>query len=218
MDLTKLHLTLVRNKAKIIKPLQVLEVLLFILVALGFVYYFVKGEESPRLISLGNFLGEISFILYAISLLPGIIGRFRRFQILRSILIVFRRHIGINAFILGILHMGLVFAFPVVASRAPFFDLLRLHEIYGFIILILFFPLWLTANDFSVKKLGRQWKTLHSLTYIAVLFIFLHIATSSGQIFAILAFLVLILEIFSWIYVFILKVREKSVSQSQGLQ
>jgi sulfoxide reductase heme-binding subunit YedZ len=44
----------------------------------------------------------------------------------------------------------------------------------GWLALLLFMPLAMTSNNASVRALGRRWKTLHRLVYLAALLTFAH--------------------------------------------
>jgi len=44
----------------------------------------------------------------------------------------------------------------------------------GWIALIIFLALAITSNNYSVRKLGRRWKYLHRLVYLAAILTFLH--------------------------------------------
>jgi len=44
----------------------------------------------------------------------------------------------------------------------------------GWVALLIFLGLAITSNNYSVRKLGRRWKTLHRLVYLAAILTFLH--------------------------------------------
>jgi sulfoxide reductase heme-binding subunit YedZ len=44
----------------------------------------------------------------------------------------------------------------------------------GWIALIIFLALAITSNNFSTRKLGQRWKTLHRLVYLAAILTFVH--------------------------------------------
>ena len=44
----------------------------------------------------------------------------------------------------------------------------------GWIALIIFLALAITSNSYSTRKLGRRWKTLHRLVYLAAILTFIH--------------------------------------------
>lgn len=53
--------------------------------------------------------------------------------------------------------------------------------IVGTITLILLMPLALTSTRAAMRRLGRRWKQLHTLTYVAVASLLLHIALIPGE-------------------------------------
>lgn len=155
---------------------------------------------------IGNKLGEIAVILYVTTLAPGIITRLQWFptltQPISSIILPFRRHVGILMFLTAFVHMSFVMLFPYLGqynfqfpTALPTF---LLYEWMGLIAWICLFPMWLTSNDYSQKALGRNWKVLHRITYIALLLIFLHLALQKTNWMWIVAPAV-VLEALSWI-------------------
>ncbi len=214
----ELHLSLIKAKPAIVKVLLISQTILFgTFIVLFFVYFIRRNGSFPDLIPLGRTLGDIALILYTITLIPGILGRFRIFPTLRSILMLFRRYIGDHAFLLALIHGGITYSFPIIFSGAPILQVITSHEVYGYVALIIFFPMWITSNDYSVRKMGKYWKLLHRITYVAILFLFLHIATED-ILYGTIALIMLILEIFSWIAEVIFQVRGKSELQSQDPQ
>jgi DMSO/TMAO reductase YedYZ heme-binding membrane subunit len=86
-----------------------------------------------------------------------------------------RRWIGIYTFVFAAIHVFLVYNF--------FFgwDINRLlnhpNRLYlsmGTIALIIFALMTATSNNYSVKKLGKNWKRLHLLIYPALILILIH--------------------------------------------
>lgn len=125
--------------------------------------------------TLANILGFASLASYVVTLLP---------TILRTVfpqtketgipkwLLKHRRLIGIIAFFLALGH-----GFLMVKKRNfDFFDL-KTFWIYvqGITTLTIFTLLTITSNDWSVKKLKKNWKQLHKLTYLAMFLLTWHI-------------------------------------------
>jgi len=186
--------------------------MVLMILASPFVYYYATNELKEELIAAGRTFGTVAFILYSITLIPGIFGRFRIFNTIKAIITLFRRHIGVEAFLLAILHEAYIFTLPFVIGSGfkNFLFAITSHELLGFIALTILFPMWLTSNDFSERKLGRGWKLLHRITYIALVIIFLHIATASGSGWAYVALVMVVLELSSWIY-FVLTLKKTIV-------
>ena len=172
--------------------------------------YWQAALDYPSVVSTlfewGPLFGQIAVILYMLTLVPGIITRLQWKQTVTqpvaSILILFRRHLGILMFITAFLHLTFKSTLPYLASfnfqPPPGLQPLLTYQIIGAVGWSLLFPLWLTSNDWSFKKLGKWWKRIHRLTYIALFFIFLHVVLQAKTP-AILLGLVLFFEILSWI-------------------
>ena len=126
-------------------------------------------------IPLANFLGFVSLCSYIASLLPTILKiafpQTKKTSILK-LLFKYRRQIGLIAFVFAFFH-GLLL---VRKRNFDFFDL-QTYWIYiqGVATLLIFTLLAITSNDWSVKKLRRNWKKLHSLTYLAMFILIWHI-------------------------------------------
>lgn len=130
----------------------------------------------------GNQLGLFALAAYITTLLPSI---FRvvfpaiKKTKLPKLLLKYRRVIGILAFIFALGH-----AYLVIRKRNfDFFD----PETYivsfeGTTTLIVFTLLAITSNDWSIKRLKRNWKRLHTLTYLAMFLLTWHVLSKmSGQ-------------------------------------
>lgn len=185
--------------------------------AAWFLVYFQALNNYPvvvrYLFEYGGLLGEAALILYCVTLIPGIITRLQWFPTLTrpigSIIMLFRRHFGILMFITAFWHMTFTTYIPYYAMynfNPPGLPTLSTYQMMGMIAWLLLFPLWLTSNDFSQKKLGRNWKLLHKLTYISMMFIFLHVALQKANWMLVIGLFV-VLEIISWIVAW----RRKSV-------
>jgi sulfoxide reductase heme-binding subunit YedZ len=125
--------------------------------------------------TLANTLGFVSLASYVVTLLPTILRilfpRTKETGIPKSLL-KRRRLIGIIAFFLALGH-----GFLMVKKRNfDFFDL-KTFWIYfqGITTLTIFTLLTVTSNDWSVKKLKKNWKQLHKLTYLAMFLLTWHL-------------------------------------------
>jgi sulfoxide reductase heme-binding subunit YedZ len=156
--------------------------------------------------NLGLTLGQTAIILYAITLTPGIITRLQWFppvtQPISSLILPFRRHFGILMFLTAFLHLSFTTTLPYFAAHnfsppnlLPELATFQWMGLFGWLALL---PLWLTSNDYAQKGLGKFWKILHRLTYVALFFIFLHVALQGVKwMYVIAPFL--ILEVISWL-------------------
>ncbi len=128
-------------------------------------------DETP----LANFLGFIALAAYIVTLLPTILRIVfpqTKETGIPKWLLKRRRIIGIIAFFLALAH-----GFLLVKKRnIDFFDL-KTFWIYsqGIVTFTIFTLLTITSNDWSVKKLKKNWKQLHKLTYLAMFLLIWHI-------------------------------------------
>ena len=93
-------------------------------------------------------------------------------------LLRFRRTLGLLAFFYVTLHL------VVVSNYLFFWDWAVVREelserpyiIAGFSAWLLMLPMALSSNDWSVRRLRRNWRRLHTLMYPVILLAWLHIA------------------------------------------
>ncbi|MEM1312775.1 MAG: ferric reductase-like transmembrane domain-containing protein [Patescibacteria group bacterium] len=124
---------------------------------------------------LPNLFGFLSLILYLLTLVPGIIRtiltkyRTKKWNIF---LLKKRREIGVSAFILALIHGVLI----GVTRNLNFFDpAVIIKYIQGVLSFGIFTILAVTSNDYSVHKLKRNWKKIHSLTYLVIYILIWHV-------------------------------------------
>ena len=166
----------------------------------------VYNSYFMEVYSIGGKLGEISLILYILTLLPGMITRLQWMPsvttLVGSIITPFRRHLGILMFITAWMHFSLTTSLPQLIANG--FDTskieLMLFQWMGQIAWWLLMPLWLTSNDTSMKYLGKWWKRVHRLTYIALFLIFFHVALQQANWMYVLG-IIIVLQVISWIRV-----------------
>ena len=90
--------------------------------------------------------------------------------------LTFKRPLGLYTFLYAVMHYFVftsAFGFAVGPAAAATVSSFMLFS--GFVGLALMAPLALTSNRFSMKKLGRNWKRLHYLTYAVAIFVILHL-------------------------------------------
>ncbi|WP_236739197.1 ferric reductase-like transmembrane domain-containing protein [[Phormidium ambiguum] IAM M-71] len=120
-------------------------------------------------------LGFLAVVSYIVTLLPTILRivfpRLKSTGILQ-ILLKQRRQIGILAFALASGH-----SFLLIQQRDIDWLDLKTSWIYfqGLTTFAIFLILTLTSNDWSIKKLKKNWKQLHKLTYLAMFLLPWHI-------------------------------------------
>jgi methionine sulfoxide reductase heme-binding subunit len=161
--------------------------------------YLLSTEFDIWLVALyevGSELGPIALCFYLLTLIPGITQRLQVALPIGVLLNTFRRHFGVTMFLTALLHMSLTTALPnLVQGGLP---VLMTPQWFGFFAVLTLFPMWLTSNDASQKFLGKRWKTLHRLTYLALLLIFGHVTLMLSN-WRWIAGVILLLEILSWI-------------------
>ena len=124
---------------------------------------------------LANHLGFLALASYIVTLCPPILRTVfpqTKQSGIPKLLLKHRRIIGIIAFFLALGH-GLI----LVNKRDFDFADPTTYWIYiqGVATFIIFTLLAITSNDWSVKRLKKNWKRLHSLTYLAIFLLAWHI-------------------------------------------
>lgn len=124
---------------------------------------------------LANCLGFLALSSYIATLLPTILRIVfpqTKKSHLRQFLLKYRRQIGLIAYVFALAHGWLL----IVKRNIDFLDL-DTYGVYiqGIATLIIFTLLAVTSNNWSIKKLKRNWKKLHSLTYSAMFLLTWHI-------------------------------------------
>ncbi|NET40988.1 ferric reductase-like transmembrane domain-containing protein [Okeania sp. SIO2B3] len=122
-----------------------------------------------------NYLGFLALICYVITLLPSILRivfpstKKTEFP---KILLKYRRQIGVIAFLFAFGHGILL----VSKRNFDFFDI-QTYWIYiqGVVTFIIFTLLTITSNDWSIKRMKKNWKKLHELTYLAMFLLVWHV-------------------------------------------
>ena len=124
---------------------------------------------------LANNLGFLALASYIVTLCPSILRtvfpQTKQTDIPKSLL-KHRRIIGVVAFFLALGH-----GFILVKKRDFDFADPQTYWIYiqGVATFIIFILLAITSNDWSVKRLKKNWKRLHNLTYWAIFLLTWHI-------------------------------------------
>jgi len=82
----------------------------------------------------------------------------------------YRRALGLLAFYYVVMHMAVYMVLDQALNiQVVIADIIRRPFItIGMISFALLIPLALTSNNWSIRKLGRRWVTLHKLVYVAI--------------------------------------------------
>jgi len=189
-----------KHRWLVIRIFQVIEIGLILLV-LGVGYGVVKGVLDMWIAKeLGEKMATLSTLLLITALLPGISRRMGVLLILNTWLMPVRRHIGILMFVTAWGHAMLSNYLPRYLT-GTMLALPPKFVTFGFFGLLIALPLFLTSNDYSVRKLKRNWERLQKLVYLVLLMVLVHIAIQ-GENLALLVGLVLILEVISYLFVY----------------
>jgi sulfoxide reductase heme-binding subunit YedZ len=91
-------------------------------------------------------------------------------------LVRFRRMLGLYAFFYASVHLLIYLKLYANLDWATLVDDLskRRYIIAGFSAWLLLLPLALTSTKWSIRKLGKQWQTLHRLVYVAAVLGVIH--------------------------------------------
>lgn len=203
------HLFLVRNKKTVAYALFTLYLLALLMIVVGFYLFQTDLKLYVLVAKQANRVGQVSLYLFLFTLIPGILKRLKILPLFSASIVLFRRHLGILIYSFALLHSMYLSAIPMLMTQGFNYKSLSTHEVYGSLAVLILFPVWLTSNDFSQKKLGKFWKTIQRLTYIAIIFIFLHVATVNQKAMA-ATIIIFVLESVSWIKVWFWDKRKSS--------
>ena len=125
--------------------------------------------------SLVSISGFIALIAYILTIVPKnattVFPSTKKLKFIK-LLFKYRKHTGLSAFFFSSIHGAITISHLKI-------DLLSLntYSYYysGTIAFIIFTLLAITSNKFSIKKLNKKWKLLHSLTYVAMIMLLIHV-------------------------------------------
>jgi DMSO/TMAO reductase YedYZ heme-binding membrane subunit len=166
-------------------------------------YSIYNDQEIYNYFALNRaWFGRVALVILLIVITPGILGRFGIDIKVSRILTLYRRRFGILVFLLALTHYNII-TLPRIAGIESFSFQLPLFQTLGFNALVLLLVLFVTSNDFGVKKLGGWWKRIHRLVYVILLLVLLHTALQRVSIWSVLAGIFFVLEIISFIYAYL---------------
>lgn len=165
----------IKQRGKIIRLFWVGYGFLFLLFIAGGYSILTNNQFAVSFYFLGKKLGQTALATFCLLLLPGILKRFQIRLKWVSVIMWFRRQLGILVFLLGCMHFSFLRVFPMIANSQSPFSNLATFEIFGLLSLTLFFPLFLTSNDASMRYMKKYWYTLHKLVYFICWFVFSHV-------------------------------------------
>src|SRR3990167_10308305 len=169
----KIFTATARKSPQIIPIFKYLYVAIILFVIFGANSYIKKGDIDQSFYTIGVFFGRTALTLLGIVVLPGILGRFGVEIKITRIITLFRRQLGILVFVLAFSHYQLVRGISIYTGQIPLFPR-PIFEVLGTSALFLMFFMFVTSNNFSHKKLGKNWKRLHRVVYVILWLLVLH--------------------------------------------
>lgn len=164
-----------------------------------------SSRQSLFFYELGIRAGQAGFILLGLIVLPGILGRLKIEIKITRVITLFRRQLGITFFLLAFFHYHFVRGLGLYQAKMGFFENLLPFMVFGLLAFLIFLLMFLTSNNLSVRRLGKWWKYLHRLIYIALWLLVLHTALNKVGTWTVFIGLFALLEMISWIYYFLNK-------------
>lgn len=158
-------------------------------------------QNSEAIYEYGKLCGLIAVYLFLVTLVPGIVKRLKLANKIKNLYLflnLLRRQLGILTFLFVFYHFLFLRGLDSFQS-GQIYTPSALFEWFGFIAFQLLFLLFVTSNDLSVRRLGKWWNRLHSLTYIIVWLVMLHVAFTQLSL-AVIAFIFAIFEVYSLVY------------------
>lgn len=184
------------NSKKLFKLLLQLIILIVIIIVIHSAF---NLKVSDGLFVVAKSLGTFSAICFCAVLIPGILRRVKivyyPFKVVSDHIMFARAQVGLVMFFAALGHYFLRVITPLL--RNGIYPDVNSAFIFGFLSLFLSFWLALTSNQFSKKLLKRNWKRLHSLVYLIVWTIFLHIVLLEISPLSILVLLFAVAETYS---------------------
>jgi methionine sulfoxide reductase heme-binding subunit len=193
------YLWVVQHRNRIVGALVGLNCLLVVLWYLAFQAIVMDSGNPAWFYANAKLFGQIALVLYVLTAIPGIMRRFGKFTKPVSLLMMFRRYIGIAMYLFVLLHGSVERLFSIMkGAPAPVTPVI--FELFGTVASMLLIWMFLTSNDKSVNTLGKWWHRIHNLTYIVVWLIFVHVALQGLSIWTVLIGITSIAQLTSHIY------------------
>lgn len=190
---------LVRKKNSVITVFKLSYILLFLFFSLGAWIIISSPSQALWFFQTGILCGKAALLLYIITMIPGITRRFGLRNKPLSLVMIFRRYIGISMYLFAFIHFSFVRIIVLLLNFTLAWNF-ALFELFGIAAATTLFFLFITSNDLSVHKLNVWWYRLHKLTYISMFFIFLHVALQKFSVWTIMMGIIILLQAFSFVY------------------
>lgn len=182
--MNRVFLFAVKYRERFITLFKCIFVLLVGTTVIGGRSLYYNDNYAPLFYDLGGTAGKVAILLYCFTLIPGIARRFVIKNKLISILMIYRRYIGLAMFFTVLMHFWFMRGVDWFFRGIPFAP--ALFELFGITGGIILLCMAVTSNDWSTKRLGVWWGRIHSITYVLVWIIFLHVALQTLNEWAVL--------------------------------
>lgn len=137
--------------------------LLLALPSFGMIAGAFSGDDLEHLLHpTGEFAARFMIIAMMLTPLKMLFPKSRPLQWLMRR----RRYLGVAAFGYAALHT-LYYVIDLGSMSAVLTDFVKLGIWTGWLAFVIFVPLALTSNDWSVRVMGGKWKALQRFTYVA---------------------------------------------------
>ncbi len=189
----------VRNKNIVIDVFKIGYLLITTVLVLT-AYLLSRHERIIGIYAMGELSGKIAISFFCLTILPGILRRFSFRNVTISLIMLYRRHLGISTFAFAFYHYAAIRLFPILFGGDPFIVWLPIFEVFGVFSLYTMALLFFTSNVWSIQKLGKWWGRIHALIYCIAWTIFGHVFLQEISFWTILIGSCAILETISLIY------------------
>lgn len=201
--LDKFYTFFIRHREQTISAFKIIYLLLIVILVVATQSTYLRQDTAITFYNLALTSGKAAIVVYIFTIIPGVAKRFGIRHKLISLLMIFRRYIGITMYMLVIFHFWIVKGVGVIFHGLSLFPI-PLFVAMGATAATLLFFLFITSNDVMLSKLKIWWYRIHKLTYVAVWFIFLHVALQRISVWTVLigltAFVLLSSHVYSRIH------------------
>lgn len=193
------YLWVVQHRNILVRLLVAFNCLLAVVWYLAFQTIVMEVGNPSWFYRSGATFGQIALVLYCITTIPGIMRRFGKFSKPVSVIMMMRRYIGIATFMFALLHVSISRFFWWMQGQMGLIPD-EIFQLFGSATFVVLFLLFITSNDWSVKKLGPWWHTIHNLTYVAAWLLFAHVALQRLSVWSVLIGITSLAQLASHIY------------------
>lgn len=200
----------VQNKQKIISFFWIFYTIIFVGLIMSLYLQYERTFVLELYIST-LWAGRLAMILFVIVLIPGILRRFSLNFSLKSLIMLFRRQLGLLVYAFAFFHYANMGLFPVILGKVAIQPEVIPYQVVGTFAFYLLTIMFFTSNDRSVKKLGKWWARIHRVIYVIAWLLFFHVYLQGKESWTILIGIAAIAETLSLVYFYlVLPFRKKN--------